>query len=55
MKKYVVISEIDEEEIGCFKTRKEAQKCIRECKEFDRDNNNPFNESYRIDIEEEEE
>lgn len=55
MKRYVVISEIDEEEIGCFKTKKEALRCIKECKEFDRDNNNPFNESYRIDIEEEEE
>jgi hypothetical protein len=55
MKRYVVISCIDEEEIKSFKTRKEAQKCIRECKQFDKDNGNPFNEVYRIDVEEDEE
>lgn len=53
MKKYVVISEIDEEEIGSFKTKKEALKCIRDCKRLDKEEGNPFDESYRIDIEEE--
>ena len=34
--------------IGRFKTLKEAKNCIKECKRFDKENGNPFEESYII-------
>lgn len=51
MKKYVVITDIDNEELASFDTRKEAQKFIKEAKEFDKREGNPFDETYHIEIE----
>ncbi len=48
MNKYVVISEIDYEELGEFDSRKEATDFIKGLKEFDDEEKNPFNESYII-------
>ena len=51
MKRYVVINVIDNEEMKTFKTKKEAQQFIKECKIFDKEMRNPFKEEYRIEVE----
>lgn len=53
MRVYVVINDIDQEEMAEFKSRKEAQEFIKGLKQFDKENNNPFNESYTIESREE--
>lgn len=53
MKKYVVINDIDQDEMGEFDSRKEAQEFIRESKRFDKEQGNPFNETYSIEVREE--
>ena len=50
MKKYVVINDIDQEEMGEFDTRKEAQEFIKGCKQFDKEQGNPFDETYSIEV-----
>ena len=51
MKKiYVVISEIDYEEMGRFNSYKQAKECIKDCIRFDKENENPFDEKYHIEI-----
>lgn len=52
MKIYVVINEIDNEEMAEFKTLKQANDFITNCKRFDKEQDNPFNESYLIVIRE---
>lgn len=47
---YVVISEIDYEEIGKFDSLKKAKEFIKDCKRFDVENGNPFNEIYNIEV-----
>ena len=46
--KWYVVYNMDYEEMGKFKTMKEARACVRDCKAFDKRNNNPFNEQYVI-------
>ena len=53
MKVYVVINELDCDELAKFKTLKEAKQFILECKRFDLENGNPFQESYSIEVREE--
>lgn len=53
MKKYVVINDIDQDEMGEFDSRKEAQEFIKGLKKFDKEQGNPFNESYTIETREE--
>ena len=50
MKKYVVYN-IDDECFGLFDSLKEARQQIRELKRFDKEHENPFEEEYRIEIE----
>ena len=52
MKNYIVLN-FDNEELNSFKTLKEAKQFIKDCKKFDKENGNPFDEKYRIEIEEE--
>jgi len=52
MKKiYVVISEIDFEEMGRFDSYKQAKEFIKDCIRFDKENENPFDEKYYIEVE----
>lgn len=44
---YIVINR-DYEELGKFATLKEAKSFIKECKRFDKEQGNPFDEEYRI-------
>lgn len=44
---FVVIN-VDYEELGRFKTIKEAKDFIKELKAFDKRHKNPFDEKYRI-------
>ena len=55
MKKYIVVSDIDYEELQSFNTKKEAKDFIKETMKFDKENGNPFNETYHIEVEEENE
>ena len=50
MRKYVVINDIDQEDMAEFETRKEALEFIKGCKQFDKENGNPFNETYSIEV-----
>lgn len=43
---YVVISEIDFEEIGRFDSYKQAKEFIKACMRFDREMGNPYDEKY---------
>ena len=45
---YTIVSSIDGQEYGSFKTRKEAQEHIKSLKDFDREMGNPFNERYQV-------
>lgn len=53
MKKYIVVNDLDNEELAEFDNVKDAKKFIKELKRFDKEENNPFDESYSIIIEEE--
>lgn len=50
--KYVVKSSIDYQEYGRFNTRKEALQQIKALKRFDKEEGNPFDEGYFIEMEE---
>jgi len=45
---YTVYSQIDYQDFGSFKTRKEAFEHIKELKRFDKDMGNPFDEEYIV-------
>ena len=45
---YTVVSSIDGQEYGSFKTVKEAREHIKDLKRFDKEQGNPFDEGYRI-------
>lgn len=45
---FIVKDRIDYQEYGSFKTRKEAKAQIKELKEFDKEEGNPFDEDYFI-------
>ena len=45
--KYIV-ENMDYEQIGKFDTIKQAKEFIKECKRFDKENGNPFDERYTI-------
>ena len=51
MKKFVVYNE-DDESFGKFNTLKEAKNQIKDLKRFDKEQENPFEEVYRIEVEE---
>lgn len=51
MKMYVIYSIIDNQEYGRFKTLKEAKQQIKNLYEFDKEEHNPFNEHYYIEVE----
>ncbi len=53
MKKYVVINDIDQDDMAEFNSRKEAQEFIKGLKQFDKEQGNPFNETYSIEVREE--
>lgn len=38
----------EDEELGIFKTKKQAQAFIKRLKKFDKEQRNPFNEQYTI-------
>lgn len=46
-----VVYNVDNEPLEEFKTIKEAREFIKECKRFDKEQGNPFNENYRIEKE----
>jgi len=47
-----VVYNFDNEPLNEFKTVKEAKQFIKECKRFDKEQGNPFDEQYRIEKEE---
>jgi len=47
-----VVYNFDNEPLSEFKTIKEAKAFIKECKRFDKEQGNPFDEQYRIEKEE---
>lgn len=49
--KYVIYN-LDYEQVAECDTLKEAKAKIRDLKRFDKENENPFNENYTIEIEE---
>jgi hypothetical protein len=45
---WYVVTNDDDDNLGKFKTIKEAKVRIKELKEFDKQEGNPFEEHYRI-------